>query len=269
MYQFQSLENVNKEQLRQCFNLAFSDYAMPIHFTPESLEHYLSASAVELALSFGAYWEDQMVAVILNSAGIYQDQPVVFDAGTGVVPDHRGKKVFSRLFAYAGEELKRKNIKTYYLEVLQSNSNAIAIYKKKGFSVTRDFSVLTAPDLEKAADSDIAVMPFSGFVPFPTAFSTEPSFEHTDYTIRKNPALFEVRYVSEQAYCVYAKRNGTIVQLHYNDLGAMQSVVTDLCGQYPHLMAKNIDSRHTEVIEMLTRIGFTIVTKQFEMAKSF
>ena len=47
------------------------------------------------------HWNnEQLVAFILNSSGIYKNESVVCDAGTGVVPEHRGKRVFSSLFEY-------------------------------------------------------------------------------------------------------------------------------------------------------------------------
>ena len=113
MYHFQSLQEISMQQLAECFNLAFSDYEQPIRFTLESLKYYLTASAVDLSLSFGAFCEDQMVAFILNSSGMYQDQRVVFDAGTGVIPGHRGKKVFSGLFEYTCRQLKDRGIVRY------------------------------------------------------------------------------------------------------------------------------------------------------------
>ena len=132
MYSYKALQDVSLQQLAQCFNLAFSDYEQPIRFTPESLNYYLTASAVDLSLSFGAFCGEEMVAFILNSRGIYQEQNVVFDAGTGVVPEHRGKKVFSELFAYTSRQLQQYRIEKYYLEVLQANPRAVTIYKKKG-----------------------------------------------------------------------------------------------------------------------------------------
>ena len=108
MYHFRALQDISMEQLAQCFNLAFSDYEQPICFTPKSLKYYLTASAVNLSLSFGAFWEEELVGFILNSGGVYHGESVVFDAGTGVVPDHRGKKVFSALFDYTSQQLQHR-----------------------------------------------------------------------------------------------------------------------------------------------------------------
>ena len=267
MYHFQSLQTIDIQQLTQCLNLGFSDYEQSICFTPDSLRYYLTASGVDLSLSFGAFLEDQPVAVILNSGGVYHGQSVVFDAGTVVVPEHRGKKVFSGLFAYTCEQLKKHGIGRYYLEVLQSNHPAVSIYSKKGFSVQRDYSVLTASGCAHSERDGITAVPYRDFGAFQCSVSVEPSFEHTIHAVREKPELYEVRYLHDRAYCIYAKRNGEIIQMHYNDLEALREVMNAVVRQYPAAMAKNVDYRYPDVIQMLTDIGFREILKQYEMMK--
>ena len=267
MYHFSALQETSLEQIAECFNSAFSDYEQAIHFTPESLKYYLTASAVDLSLSFGAFCGEQLVAIILNASGIYHGQNVVFDAGTGVIPEHRGKKVFSALFDYTCQQLQLCKISKYYLEVLQGNHHAVSIYKKKGFSVQREFSVLAATGAMQSCDERVTSIPYADFDIFATQFSVEPSFEHTLHTINQNPQLYEVLYLPGQAYCIYAKRHGAIVQLHYNDLSALKEVLSALTNRFPSAMAKNIDFSYGNVLQMLGEIGFVEVTKQYEMEK--
>ena len=267
MYHFHPLQETSLAQLAQCFNLAFSDYEQSICFTPESLKYYLTASAVDLSLSFGAFYEDQLVAFILNASGIYNNQAVVFDAGTGVIPEHRGKKVFSRLFEYTAAQLQQLGIAKYYLEVLQANHHAISIYRKKGFQIQREYSVLTTSGPRPDWDRSIDAKPYSDFEAFQTRFSVAPSFEHTSHAINQNPQLYEVLYLQEQAYCIYAKRNGEIIQMHYNALDALKEVMSALIKRYPSAMAKNVDFEYPQVIQMLKEIGFKEILTQYEMAR--
>ena len=267
MYQFHSLQETDLQQLADCFNLAFSDYEQPMHFTPESLQYYLTASAVDLSLSFGAFLDGVPVGFILNSGGIYNHQPVVFDAGTGVVPRHQGRKVFSMLFDHTVRQLRDRGIAKYYLEVLQSNDHAISIYRKNGFSVLREFTVLAASGAAYAPSDRVRVIPYGDFTAFATAFTVAPSFEHTSHTIDLNPQLHEVLCLEGGAYCIYAKRNGAIKQMHYNDLAALKEVITTLIHRYPSLWAKNVDRGCTDVIQILTDLGFSEITKQYEMVR--
>ena len=268
MYHFRALDEISMQQLAECLNSAFLDYEQPICFTPESLRYYLTASAVNLSLSFGAFFNEQLVAVILNSSGLYKSQRVVFDAGTGVIPEHRGKKVFSALFEYAAEQLQHQGVAKYYLEVLQSNHHAISIYRKKGFSVLREYSVLTASGPGRGGENPVPVVSYQDFDTFSTKYSVEPSFEHTSHTISQNPQLYEVLYLKDRAYCIYAKRNGEIIQMHYNELAALKEVMSALPRRYPSAMAKNVDCSCCDVIQMLKEIGFVEITKQYEMARN-
>ena len=268
MYHFQSLQDISLPQLADCFNLAFSDYEQPIHFTPDSFKYYLTASSVNLSLSFGAFLGEEPIGFILNSDGMYHSERVVFDAGTGIVPEHRGKKVFTSLFDYTAQQLKLQGISKYYLEVLQNNHRAISIYSKNGFSVCRDYAVLAATGPQPCENPCICVTPYPDFEPFATRFSVEPSFEHTSWAIRQNPHLYEVLSLNQRAYCIYAKRNGEIIQMHYNELDALQDVMSALISRYPSAMAKNVDFCCPDVIRILTEIGFVEITKQYEMAKA-
>ena len=267
MYHYQSLNEITMEQLAQCFNGAFSDYEQPINFTPESLRYYLTASTVDLSLSYGAFCGELPVGFILNSSGIYHGQPVVFDAGTGVLPEHRGKKVFSELFAYTSRQLQHRGIAKYYLEVLQANDRAVSAYSKKGFSVLREYSVLTASGPADCRNADVVVTPYGEFNAFPTQWTVEPSYEHTSDTIDRNPQLYEVRSLAHRAYCIYAKRNGEIIQLHYSEPEALRDVLASLTGQFPRAMAKNIDCACGEVLQVLKELGFKEITRQYEMVK--
>ena len=127
--------------------------------------------------------------------------------------------------------------------------------------------MLTASGPGLSWNHTVVDVPYGDFDAFPTGFSVEPSFEHTSYTINQNPQLYEVLYLPGEAYCIYAKRNGEINQLHYNDLYALKEVLSALINRYPSAMAKNIDCGCTDVIGMLKEIGFVEITKQYERVK--
>lgn len=267
MYTYKALNDIGMPQLADCFNLAFSDYEQSIRFTPESLQYYLTASSVNLSLSYGAFCDEQLIGFILNADGIYNEQRVVFDAGTGIIPEHRGKKVFSGLFEYTVGQLQNCGISKYCLEVLQSNHHAVSIYSKKGFTVQREYSVLVASGPKYDRTENVEVAPYQEFKAFPVACSVAPSFEHTLHTVNRNPQLYEVLYLENKAYCIYAKRNGELIQLHYNELDALKKVVAALTERHPKAMAKNIDCSCGDVIRMLEEIGFVEFLKQYEMAR--
>ena len=107
MYQFQNLENSSLLEISQCLNIAFSDYAIPIQLSEQDLAELFTASGIDRSLSFGAFFEGQLVGCMLNSQGIYQGHRAAFDVATGMIPEHRGKGAFAGLLALAKETMKQ------------------------------------------------------------------------------------------------------------------------------------------------------------------
>lgn len=92
MYSYGNLKNISDKELTDCFNQAFADYPLPFHLTEEELKSRLRASCVDKELSYGAFFNGNLIGFILNSYNIYNDKKVVFDVATGIIPEHRGKK---------------------------------------------------------------------------------------------------------------------------------------------------------------------------------
>ena len=67
MYTYKSLESISYREISECFNLAFSDYQVPVRLTEEQLEARLTVSGVDKSISFGAFYNEQLVGFILNS----------------------------------------------------------------------------------------------------------------------------------------------------------------------------------------------------------
>lgn len=132
MYYYKTLEDTPLRALAECLNLAFEDYELPLHLDEKALAGYLTASGVDLSLSFGAFSGGALVGFLLNSCGFYQGRRVVFDAGTGVVPAHRGRGVFTGLYAFGEKILREQGIGAYYLEVLQKNDRPLPPTKSRG-----------------------------------------------------------------------------------------------------------------------------------------
>ena len=156
MYTYQCLVNQSYAEIADCLNLAFSDYALPVQLSAEQVEAFFASSGADLRLSYGAFYDNRLIGFMVNACSIYNGERAVFDVATGVVPEHRGKKVFTNLFSFAEGELRKQGVEKYYLEVLQQNQKAINAYQKQGFAVCRAFSVLKAS--HRTPDSDACSM---------------------------------------------------------------------------------------------------------------
>lgn len=274
MYTYQCLADQSYIEIADCLNLAFSDYALPVQLSAEQIAAFFASSGADLGLSYGAFCDGHLVGFMVNACSAYNGERAVFDVATGVVPEHRGKKVFTNLFSFAEEELRKQGVEKYYLEVLQQNHKAINAYQKQGFAVCRAFSVLKAPHLT----SDSGACPITqvdldafDFEKAHRYVCVPPSFENSTGILMRNPASFAVVYREQEngigAFCVFQKQRGQLMQLGYADLAQLKEILQWLFSQYLEIVIKNIDKRYPQVIELLVSLGAQEVTEQFEMVK--
>lgn len=274
MYNYKCLKDSSYTEITDCLNLAFSDYALPLQLTEEQLQTHFIASGVDKELSYGAFLDDKMVGFIINSCGTYNNEKVVFDVGTGVIPEHRGNKVFTKLLAFTEQELLKHKVEKYYLEVLQQNDKAIQAYKKQGFTAVREFCILKASTtIQKTANLkveyiDVEKCDFSKII---HCNCVQPSYEHSDNILKINPNLYTLAYREKDhkvtAFCIFSKESGHIIQLGYTDICELKIIVQCLMSKFNNIIVKNIDTNYLEVLEMFYSIGFIDVAKQLEMVK--
>lgn len=272
---YKSLKDVSYEEISRCFNLAFSDYNLPLQLTEKQIQTHFEMSGVNKELSYGAFLDNDMVGFIFNSCNIYNEEKVVFDAGTGVVPEQRGKDVFTNLFNFNEQELQKYKIKKYYLEVLQQNNKAIEAYKKNGFDIVREFSIVKATntglnittepmDYMELSDFNISSIENCNLV--------KPSYEHSTNVLKINSDCYSVAFTEKEnkvvtAFCIFSKVTGSIVQLGYTNIEDLKIIIEQLLLRFKDVTIKNIDINYSEVLNLLHDIGFHEITKQFEMSK--
>lgn len=271
---YKSLNQVGTEEILECINKAFSDYSMPIKFTAETMQLFFKTSDINKALSFCAYSGDDMVGFILNSSNIYNKEPVVFDAGTGVVPEFRGQGIFTSLYAYTEQELCKHGIKKYYLEVLQHNVRAKSLYERNGFSITREFSVMQLDKLLgecNAKNVQVVELEEFNFIEAKKLVQVKPSYEHSLDVIRKNADLYRVAYLKScgniTTYCIYDVKCGRLIMLGYHDIADLKEVLKYIADKYGTVIAKNIDTSYGSLIDLMLSIGFKQIAFQYEMVK--
>lgn len=271
---YKRLNQVKTAELIECMNKAFSDYLCPIQFTEETLQLFFKSSDIDKSVSFCAFSNNTMVGFILNSSNTYKGEQVVFDAGTGVIPEFRGQGVFTYFYEYVEQQLRNKNIKKYYLEVLQQNIKAKSIYERNGFSIVREFSVLQYSNISiknNSSNVQLETLEKFEFSKLNNITLIEPSFENSFNVIIKNPQFYNIAYLLNNdritAFCIYSINHGNLIQMGYDNILALKQVLIYITNNYKSVSAKNIDTSYNSVIEMMISIGFKQITSQFEMVK--
>ena len=134
---FQNLQEVPIQHIADTFNLAFSDYVVPMHFTEAQLKEKLLRDGINLEHSVGAFAEGKLVGYILQGIGTWEGKNTAYNGGTGVVPAYRGRKLTQQLYEYSFPRLQEVGVEQCLLEVLQTNQPAVKTYRALGFKPTR------------------------------------------------------------------------------------------------------------------------------------
>lgn len=278
----ESLEGVSIEVLHEAFSAAFSDYTEPFRMTAAMLQYMLERRGYDAALSFAAFSGDRLVGFILNGSGTWNGALTAYDTGTGVRPEYRGRGVASQIFDESLPVLRRHGVRQYLLEVIRTNTNAVRLYRKSGFTVSREFDYWTGQpgavrldraglpaefETEKIWDPDWEAL--SRFWDF------EPSWQNSvDSVMRKRDHITVLGVKHRGAVVAYAcmeGHTGDLPQLATDPAYRRQGLATALVGrllgtlQPPEFRVTNTYSAYEPMRVFLTGLGLNPGYGQFEM----
>jgi ribosomal protein S18 acetylase RimI-like enzyme len=127
--------------IHKCWMKSFADYQIDISYlTLDKMVCRAKMDRVDYELSVGAFCNNEMVGFLLIAIDTLDGELCAFDAGTGVVPECRGRGVAGSLFEFALPKLRSVGVKKFLLEVLQNNPSAIRVYMKTGFTIACDYN---------------------------------------------------------------------------------------------------------------------------------
>jgi YD repeat-containing protein len=134
-----SLSGVPFEQIHRAFEAAFSDYIEDVSLSSRQLQEVLERRGFNAQLSFGAFEAGEIVGFIVNGIGMWNNVRTAYDCGTGVIKAFRQQGIASRIFEQSLPVLRQQGISQYLLEVIKTNHGAVELYRKSGFTVSREF----------------------------------------------------------------------------------------------------------------------------------
>lgn len=269
----------------QCFLEAFADYHVDMSYMnqPRMFNRMLK-NGVDFGASVGAYENGKMVGATLIGIGDWNGEKAAFDAGTGIIPSHRGKGVAGGMFRFSLPGIKNKGIRKFLLEVLRVNEAGIKAYQKTGFKITRELDCFELhPEhfkpLQKTP-SGITIEPVNTDIleQFSGHLDWQPSWENSFSSIARIPDGVDI-------YGAFEKGQPIGLAVYYPSLMWLMAVVVDpahrrrgIGGQLvahciAHLpkgtksiKAHNIDSKETGTHQLFRQLGFKEIIGQYEMA---
>ncbi len=139
MITIKTLTGISIEQIHKAFAKAFADYVEPMDLTAEQLQYGVKRRGYNPDLSFGAFNDVELVGFTINGIGEWNGELTAYDAGTGIIKEFRKQGIATRIFNESLPVLRENKITQYLLEVIKTNTGAYDLYKKAGFTVTREF----------------------------------------------------------------------------------------------------------------------------------
>jgi len=276
MIRFDTLENTPLPLLCEAFNLAFSDYIVPIQLTLPLLEQKIQGENIQLSQGIGAFSGNLLTGLILHGADIWPGPQTLYNGGTGVIPAFRGRRLVQQMYAQFRPMYRQQGIRRVILEVITTNTPAIKAYTNSGFTTSRLFHCYKGQPLQPRIRKDIqlkeATSPDWTLL---NSFGDQlPSWSNSSDSIQREGAdtLTWIAYEKETAvgfvsvYTANKRIRQIAVRQQYRRQGigsAMLQHITKML-QGPFSIT-NITDENRALQQFLLKVGFTPTVSQYEM----
>lgn len=280
MFTYKTLENTNIEILHQTFLSAFSDYQVKIDLPLWKFQQMLQRRGYVSCLSIGAFKNEELVGFVLNGFRNWNGNPTVYDIGTGVIGQYRKQGITSNMLLSIRELIKEKKVEQYLLEVIQSNTSAIQLYKKQGFEIIRNFACFQLDKNKYRPMTTYKVehvdrINSTNWKRLKEFWDFTPSWQNSIESINTASDTFihSIIHFDDTivGYGIIDKKTGDIPQIavnkNYRRKGIARSIVTELLKNTESFRVGvlNVDDESKSTKEFLLELGFEYIIGQYEM----
>lgn len=276
--EFRTLTNVSVNEILEVFNLSFSDYIVPFHLTKEMLTSKIAAEKLDMDISVGGFEDGKLVSFILQSEKIEDGQKIIYNGGTGVVPESRGKGLVRKMYDFIIPVLKERNADILLLEVIEGNAAAIRAYENLGFTIVRKLLCFKGDISSGKENKEITIKEMDEF-PWDSLRSfwdIEPSWQGCVYVLDPMPESYTTigAYADEKlvGYIIYnplaRKIHQIAVDKNYRKQG-IGSILFNTIADGKPIAINNVDDISVETRRFLDqKIGLENWLSQFEMKRA-
>ncbi|RAI97875.1 ribosomal protein S18 acetylase RimI-like enzyme [Chitinophaga skermanii] len=265
--QILSLEHTSPSTIARCFNDAFADYYVKFNANETYFINRWKAARVSYALSYGAFEEERLVGFMLMGIDQWEGLPTAYNAGTGVIPEERGRRLVEKMYSRALPALQAQGIQQSTLEVITINEKAIKAYKNVGYEIARELHCFSGEIKQTSTDR----LYKSKHIPFDTLPTPRfpYSWENNLQGIKIAPHHYEYWYIKDDnqiiASAIINPGNGYIAQYFFTDPDQGLQLLAAIGQHCPVLKINNIDSRDDITLSTFTLAGLNDFIQQYEM----
>lgn len=272
-----TLEHTPVSDILETFNMAFSNYIVPLQLTEQQLNDKIVSDDIDLKLSAGIFEEDKLIAFVLHGHRVNAGIDMVYNAATGVIPDARGKRLVRQIYDHLLPVFRDKCIAKVTLEVIKGNDRAIRSYEGIGFESVRILNcykgTLNARACVDIKETIVEAETYDWPL-FKSFWDWQPSWQNAIPTIEKTDGLklllSQDAAKNTNGYLIFNTRNNRLMQLAVDRSERGKHKASQLL-QYvadhfsPTISVMNQDACSVETAEFLLALGLDHFIDQFEM----
>ncbi len=268
------LTSVDINELSALYNLSYQNYYVPINLTVEQFQNKLKMEDIKLDYSIGASIDGKLVGFLLYGIRNYNDVKTAYVGGTGVCPEHRGKRITQQMLDFSFPNLKEAAVLQIFLEVNTKNDFAINAYETCGFVKTRVLNsykgipiLIVNPMHEIASFDDLDLITGENF------WDIQPTWKNDIQSVKNIIENCTVNGIYEDgilvAYKIINKNNTRIYQFgvhhDYRNRYLASVLFSDLKNKEVKMI--NVDEREISTNDFIKSLGLELYDKQYEMKK--
>ena len=265
--EIRNLSAVPLSELTQVFNQAFEGYFVPLQLTEEAMATKIRSENINLNYSVGVFDHNQLKGFILHGLQMQSGRKMVYNGGTGVVPEFRGNQWTEQMYGAVIPLLKQDGIYEHQLEVIEQNTKALRIYEKIGFNTVRTLSCFKGR-LERILEPEVSIreVPIPRFEVYTGFWNFSPTWQNDTPAILRALDSHKVIEMNKDeeliGYAIYAPSNGRVKQfaIHpaYRCRGYGRALFGYLCNvpEKREVNLINIDERDASSMAFFKAIGF-------------
>lgn len=273
---FASLTHTPISQITACFNKAFSDYFVAFHATEDYFRDRWQAAGVDYGLSVGAFDGEKLVGFMILCTGTKDGLPTAHNAGTGVIPAYRGRRLVAAMYDYVRPKLKTAGIRQSTLEVITQNEKAIKAYERVGYHIIRKVHCFSGRvnQMGGAATKDGQVIK-TQHIDWPLLIALPPhraTWEQRPEVIAARAALYECWQLWEdghlKAYIILNPATGQMQAFSAVAGGELRyglPLIQAIGHEIPTLSINNVDEQENGWLAVFEQAGLNNAIDQYEM----
>jgi ribosomal protein S18 acetylase RimI-like enzyme len=259
---------------------SYSDYFFPVEISEEQFDNHIRQNAVDLARSIGAFIDGKMVGYTLCGFGKWNGKNTTYISGTGVIPNFRQRGIGGKMFEILIPKIAEIGFEQMLLEVIDRNVNALKLYRKLGFELSRKLEFFEQPEslkLNPNKSVEIRKIEDPHWSVFEKFWDGKPSWQFSSEAIQREMLRKEIYAAFSDdklvGYCICGAK-GIISQLAVDKVhrrkgiaaAILATILTD-SKEKKNLRFTNIDSTLHETIGFITHLEFAPTFVHLEMIK--